>query len=336
MGQRVTVIIPTFNRAGWLRLSLESVLAQEHQDITVLVCDNDSEDETAAVAAAFGDARIVYVKRKHNVGALQNHILAMDSVETEYVWILGDDNVADPRFLTETLPIAVANPRIGLVHTRFDLIDEDGVIIDHSMSVAGAVDPIEAGFTFIERSLGSRIRVCEAATLFRTTAVRDASFYLDDDDPLYDVGLFLRIGANWDVGFVPRSLLSFRVHEGAIGLQAVACTREGLVGSDGFPARNYLVKKAFVEANAPDPRTARRWVRIARSCRRAIMIDWVASLTKPARNTREILELLRAAAVEDRRILMEPMAWALVAVSVSGRRGERLARRLRRAVRREP
>jgi glycosyltransferase involved in cell wall biosynthesis len=50
---RVSVIIPTYNRAALLRRALESVLAQSVQDLEIIVADDGSTDDTAGIVASY-------------------------------------------------------------------------------------------------------------------------------------------------------------------------------------------------------------------------------------------------------------------------------------------
>ena len=58
----VTVAIPTFNRSQLLKKSLQSVLAQTHADLEVLVLDNASVDDTPTVVKALSDPRVKYLR----------------------------------------------------------------------------------------------------------------------------------------------------------------------------------------------------------------------------------------------------------------------------------
>ncbi len=73
---RVTVVIPTFNRARFLPVAVDSVLAQTYGDFRLLIADNASTDETADIVARYDDPRIDYVRRPENLGITANHNLA--------------------------------------------------------------------------------------------------------------------------------------------------------------------------------------------------------------------------------------------------------------------
>ena len=56
----ISVIIPTFNRAAWVREAVDSVLAQTFQDFELIVVDDGSTDTTAAGLSPYGD-RLRYI-----------------------------------------------------------------------------------------------------------------------------------------------------------------------------------------------------------------------------------------------------------------------------------
>jgi glycosyltransferase involved in cell wall biosynthesis len=64
----ISIILPTYNRAALLPRSIESVLGQTYGDFELIVVDDGSEDDSAAVVAGFGDERIRYLKFPKNCG----------------------------------------------------------------------------------------------------------------------------------------------------------------------------------------------------------------------------------------------------------------------------
>ena len=62
----VSVVIPTYNQASYLRASIDSVLAQTYPAIEVVVVDDGSTDETPDILASYGDGRAI---RQTNHGA---------------------------------------------------------------------------------------------------------------------------------------------------------------------------------------------------------------------------------------------------------------------------
>ena len=95
MSASVTIVIPTFNRAAWLPGAIDSVLAQEHEDLEVLVVDDGSEDETGAVLeryAATHDRRRFRSLRQANAGQAAAINRGWSEARGEFVGYLSDDD----------------------------------------------------------------------------------------------------------------------------------------------------------------------------------------------------------------------------------------------------
>src|SRR5215831_17377998 len=88
----VTVGIPTYNRAEWLRESIASVLAQSYANFQLLISDNASDDTTEEVVASFDDSRIDYVRSVTNVGLVNNFNRLVEFAKGEFLIILPDDD----------------------------------------------------------------------------------------------------------------------------------------------------------------------------------------------------------------------------------------------------
>ncbi len=91
----VSIIIPCHNAAPWLRATLESALAQTWQDIEVIVVDDGSTDDSAAIARSFAP-RGVHVQTQPNRGAsaARNHGLKL--ARGEFVQFLDADDLLTP------------------------------------------------------------------------------------------------------------------------------------------------------------------------------------------------------------------------------------------------
>lgn len=95
----VSVVIPTYNRAEYLREAIASVLAQTYGYFELLVLDNCSPDHTQEVVTSFSDKRIKYLRHYCNIGAIANWTYGVFLANGKYVSILGDDDKYKPMFL---------------------------------------------------------------------------------------------------------------------------------------------------------------------------------------------------------------------------------------------
>jgi abequosyltransferase len=103
----LTLAIPTYNRSACLAQLLEVLLPQlaGESRVELIISDNSSPDETAAVVESFRKKGLVvtYSRNETNIGADANFIRCFEMAGGEYVWIFGDDDVIVPGGLQEVL-----------------------------------------------------------------------------------------------------------------------------------------------------------------------------------------------------------------------------------------
>lgn len=212
-GTSVTVGIPTFNRAGLLREAIESVLGQTYRNFRLIVSDNASTDETPEVVASLSDARLEYLRADKNIGMIGNFNRLIALTQTEFLMLLPDDDRLYPDYLGSVVEVLQRNPRVGAVHTAFDEIDIDTRVQKCAASYVKSNHPcmVEPGRVFLERSMTSTA-ILFSSTTYRTHAIREAGGMTTTEEPFADVPLFMRIAQNWDIAYLDRPLVAFRVH----------------------------------------------------------------------------------------------------------------------------
>jgi glycosyltransferase involved in cell wall biosynthesis len=109
----ISVIIPTYNRAGMLKEALESALAQNRLPDEIVVVDDGSTDNTAQVVAGFG-AKIRYIQQK-NAGpsAARNHGIAIAT--GEFVAFLDSDDLWPKDRLQRQLAALEKHPDLDFI-----------------------------------------------------------------------------------------------------------------------------------------------------------------------------------------------------------------------------
>jgi glycosyltransferase involved in cell wall biosynthesis len=106
--QRVSVIIPVFNGARYLSAAIASAFEQTHRPTDVVVVDDGSTDESAAVAQSFGAA--VTVVRQTNQGQAAALNTGIRHATGEYVAFLDADDVWEPEKTARQLERLLAPP----------------------------------------------------------------------------------------------------------------------------------------------------------------------------------------------------------------------------------
>jgi glycosyltransferase involved in cell wall biosynthesis len=106
----LAICIPTYNRAPHLRALLDSVVQEvsanhARERVVVVVGDNHSEDDTAAVVGGFGRSGIEVIYRRHdrNMGFAHNLNFVVAKAPATYCWMMGSDDRLSPGSLARVL-----------------------------------------------------------------------------------------------------------------------------------------------------------------------------------------------------------------------------------------
>ncbi len=121
---RVSILIPTYNRADLIGAAVDSVLAQTFQDFEIIVVDDGSTDGTADVLARYGE-RVQYLRIEH-AGPAPARNAGFRAARGEYVCILDSDDLYYPHKLALQVAHLDAHPDTVMVYTDFSAFDCDG------------------------------------------------------------------------------------------------------------------------------------------------------------------------------------------------------------------
>jgi hypothetical protein len=89
---RITVVIPTRERADTLYHTLRTLVSQKYEDCEILVSDNASSDNTKSVVDSFSDPRVRYIDTGSRLSMSDNWEFALGHVRGEFVTYIGDDD----------------------------------------------------------------------------------------------------------------------------------------------------------------------------------------------------------------------------------------------------
>jgi glycosyltransferase involved in cell wall biosynthesis len=318
---RVTVCMPTRNRAGWLAQAMRSVLAQTYEDFVLVVSDNASDDNTPEVVRGFDDPRVRYIRLDEDIGLIGNHNQLLAGVETEYALVLPDDDIAYPELLETTVAVLDAHPTAGMVHAGLDMVGPDGEVVAGDVNWTHGLegDEVETGTEFIRQSMMYSCRVCASSALMRTSAL-PAGFFRRAEFPPVDLGLWLRMALTWDMAFTARTLCAYRIHNLSHSAAFGDPIGPGYIQERELLRRLKEVKLRFVDDNAARLRDPDELRRLANWSMRRELVLLARAKTLPDRRLRPTVAALREAVAEDPGVLLWRGPWKLLAGSVIGAR----------------
>jgi len=169
---RVTVLLPTYNRASRLGRAIESVLAQTRADLELLISDNASEDETREICASYValDPRVRYFRQPANLGPIGNFNWLLAQPKTEYLLMLADDDWLDADYVERCIAIMERDPSLSIVTGATRYYDGDAppdLVLNMNLTDRSAAARV---LRYLRRSWSS----AAFYGLLRTSAVRAA------------------------------------------------------------------------------------------------------------------------------------------------------------------
>jgi glycosyltransferase involved in cell wall biosynthesis len=244
----VSVIIPAFNSAAWIRESLKSVFDQSYDPIEVIVVDDGSTDGTAEIARRF-DTRIkVFEQTRKGPAAARN--LAASKASGSYFAFVDADDVWLPGKLQAQMEYFASNPTARIVYANhvFWEADEEGRFPDPSKLVGKpqtGIDRELSGWIYPELLIDSHIHIITAVihrSVFDAVGGFDGSFAKGSD---YD--FWIRASRKFEAFRLSRAGALYRLHRAGItrridtvcaGYEILtrAVREYGLAGPDGREA----------------------------------------------------------------------------------------------------
>jgi glycosyltransferase involved in cell wall biosynthesis len=310
MAPRVTIGIPTWNRAELLCQALDSVLAQTFEDFEVIVFDDGSTDDTAQRMAEYHDPRLTYVRNPQNLGHPRNVTQILQAGCAPYIGMLFDDDVMFPDHLERLVPLLDAHPAAAVAHSAYEVWTTDGersAVVLEDTDAGGVVE--ESAAQFLPRLVRRAPRVWVAAALMRRDRVRDLDFRASDE-PATDVMFWMRVALTGTVVYDPHPTACLRVTEGYSSESQFLAIDAGRYKPTFGTVRAYQsVFSQFRAQNAavlpPSLRARLRWAELR--TRHGLLQAVVRRRLPGLRPERKLVPLLREAASIDPTIAVDPL-----------------------------
>ena len=218
----VSVVISTYNRAGFLAEAIDGALAQTLPPHEIIVVDDGSTDDTPALLAAYG-SRIRAV-RQTNRGTARARNAGAAIASGEWLAFLDSDDVWLPQKLERQIARATAEPELGLVHCGVEEIDANGRVLARRLD--GREGRVGKRMLLFEGPtiLGGGSAAVVPRAAFETLGGFDEAMTMS-----VDWDLFYRLASRWPVGFVPEVLARYRFHDGNLHKNIMAMERDMLL-----------------------------------------------------------------------------------------------------------
>ncbi|MEA2573723.1 MAG: hypothetical protein QOH93_1021 [Chloroflexia bacterium] len=209
MKPTVSAVITTYNYGRFLPPAIESVLAQTLRPDEIIVVDDGSTDDTAAIVARYADRGVRYVY-KENGGGSSARNAGILAAKCELIAFLDGDDRWLPHKLERQIEQMVRHPHVGLVSGSEWQVDERG---EHPYLVAR--QPLEAAHVYKRMLVENFIGNTSLALVRRSVFARVGTF--DEKVPLgHDWDMWLRIAREYPVSVIEEPLIYYTRHSGSL------------------------------------------------------------------------------------------------------------------------
>jgi glycosyltransferase involved in cell wall biosynthesis len=207
---KVSVIIPTYNRAHLFLGAVNSALNQTFQDFRIIIVDDASKDDTSSIVRGLDDKRIQYIRHAGNRGEAGARNTGVMNSDAEFIAFLDDDD----EWLPEKLQLQVAlldrcPSRVGGIYTGFYAFDKA------SGKMLGQRVPTKRGYIYDDMIVENAVGTSSTVLLRRECFER---FGLFDEDIAWglDYDMWIRISKGFEFEFIKDPLVKYHVHEDQI------------------------------------------------------------------------------------------------------------------------
>lgn len=230
----VSVILPTYNRAEHIRAAVDSVLAQDYEEMEILVIDDASTDDTEAVIRSIHDSRLQYVRKEVNSGAAAARNRGLSMAGGKYIAFQDSDDLWEPGKLKRQL--ARMREDYGMVFAVNERTHRDGSkeMVPHTGL------PREKLQGWIYPHLLAESFMSTPSMLVDAAVIQEVGGFDENMMNYEDYELALRIAKCVRVGFVDDVLVRSRILPDSIDMNM----------SSGILSSAYLLKKYETDLRA--------------------------------------------------------------------------------------
>jgi glycosyltransferase involved in cell wall biosynthesis len=209
----VSICIPTYNRAGFLKQAIQSCLSQDYANIEILISNNCSTDNTNYILTEYSDnPKIKINTNKSNIGMVANwNKLLYEMVKGEWFIILSDDDYfVDVSYISKAVNLIKSNQEVNLVYSNgYILYADNQKMIKLDIPYATYEDGVNI---FLNKFTVKPQEFTLCNILFRTELAKRYKAFTDINDLSCDSELFYKICVSGKIGVIHDYVSVYLIH----------------------------------------------------------------------------------------------------------------------------
>ncbi len=214
MKPKISIIIPTYNRANYVEQTIESALAQDYENYEVIVSDNASTDSTTEVVNKYlKNDKFKYYKNETNIGMVKNwHKALYDYSTGDWFLILSDDDYfIDNLYLTKAVELIKKSASVKMVYSNGYIKNEaSGEMLPTEIQFNNIVDGKQIFLNYLKEPEKPYFTLCNI--IFNKAKALRLKAFENEFNIGCDAELFLLLALENDVGIIQDHTTVYRYH----------------------------------------------------------------------------------------------------------------------------
>lgn len=206
----VSVCIPAYNNAGYIKETIDSILNQTYQNIELIVVDDNSKDNTYEVISSIPDKRVKAYRNEKNLGMSGNWNRCLELVSGEFVKLICADDLIEKDAIEKETRALIENPTAVLAESDSKLVDMQGK--QHGTYKRYHKSGLVNGKKVARSGLRSQNYFgAPLANMIRKSALDKVGGFDTDFVYILDYDFYMRIASLGDIFVIHEPLNGFRI-----------------------------------------------------------------------------------------------------------------------------
>jgi len=210
----VSIVLPTYNGASYIRDSIESCLKQSYQNIEIIIVNDASTDNTATIIEEYNRrysrVKVLHHSKNRKLPAALN--TGFHEAKGRFLTWTSDDNMYRDNAVSVLLTYIMKNEKVSLVYSDYSVINCDGVVIS------------EVCLPPLSKIL--EMNVIGACFLYKREVFDELGGYDSSRFLVEDYEYWLRVASTYKLMHLPRDLYFYREHENSLTSQQESAVNE--------------------------------------------------------------------------------------------------------------
>lgn len=203
---KITVLMPVYNTAPYLKEAIESILSQTFGDFEFLIIDDASTDGSVGIVKSYSDPRIKLIEKPRNTGYTNSLNMGLELARGEYIARMDSDDISLPARFAKQVAFMEAHPEVGACGTW--------------VQTMGAFEQLwkKAEHDWeIKIKLFTETHLCHPSVMIRRSVLTRHQLRYDPAfEPAEDYDMWSNISKVSCLANLPEALLHYRVHQSQV------------------------------------------------------------------------------------------------------------------------